>query len=376
MIMRKSALAAMTALAMVLVGVASPHASATVPVASVPTLSGGVNGQVYATLVVGGTVFVGGSFTAAVTAAGASVPRDNLAAFDLRSGALLSSWRSNANGPVRSLVSAGGWLYVGGLFTGIGGITQRYLVRVNPSDGTVDPGFRPALNGGVLALQPDAGEIFAAGEFNYVGSVKEQFLAKLDASSGALDRSFSAWAAGWVCGLALSPDLSTLYVAGNFAQLSGTARTGLGAVRATSGAIVGPAFASSVNPMLDLALSPDGAVLYGGSGNWNNTAAAWSVSTGKRLWHVVVDGDVQAIAYYNGEVFFGFHDGYQGDSQTKLLAVSSATGAVDPAFRPSFNQYWGVRAISVSAAGLVIGGEFTWVSGVWARNWARFPATG
>jgi hypothetical protein len=126
--------------------------------------------------------------------------------------------------------------------------------------------------------------------------------------------------------------------------------------------------------MMDLALSPDGATLYGGSGNWNNTAAAWNTATGARLWHVVAGGDVQAIAYYQGEVFFGFHDNYQGDSQTKLLAVNARTGAVDPSFRPTFDQYWGVRAISASAAGLVIGGEFTWVSGVRADNWARFPA--
>jgi hypothetical protein len=128
--------------------------------------------------------------------------------------------------------------------------------------------------------------------------------------------------------------------------------------------------------MLDLSLSADGSILYGGSGNWNNTAAAWNVSTGTRLWRVVTDGDIQAIAYYGGEVFLGFHDGYQGDSRTKLLAVNALTGAVDPAFRPSFNQYWGVRAISASAAGLVIGGAFTWVSGVWADNWARFPDPG
>lgn len=376
MIMGKSVLATTIALAMTLLGLVSPQASASVPVPGVPTLSGGVNGQVYATLVVGDTVFVGGSFTAAVTAAGTSVTRDNLAAFDLSTGALLNSWQANTNGTVRSLTSAGGWLYVGGLFTTIDGAGQRYLARVSLSGGARDAGFRPALNGGVLALQLDGSELFAAGEFNYVGSVKEQFLAKLDASSGGLDRSFSAWSGGWVFGLALSPDGSTLYVAGNFTQLSGVARTGLAAVRAASGTIVGPAFAYSVNPMLDLSLSPDGSVLYGGSGNWNNTAAAWNVSTGRRLWHVATDGDIQAIAYYDGEVYLGFHDGYQGDSQTKLLAVNSATGAVDPSFRPSFNQYWGVRAISVSAAGLVIGGEFTWVSGVWARNWARFPAAG
>jgi hypothetical protein len=75
-----------------------------------PTLSGGVDGQVYATLVVGDTVYLGGSFTHAQTQGGASVSRANLAAFDLDTGALLGGWRADVTGQVRSLASSGGFL--------------------------------------------------------------------------------------------------------------------------------------------------------------------------------------------------------------------------------------------------------------------------
>jgi hypothetical protein len=81
-----------------------------------------------------------------------------------------------------------------------------------------------------------------------------------------------------------------------------------------------------------------------------------------------VGGDAQAIDYYDGNVYLGFHDNYQGNKTTHLLRVDPSTGAVSPSFRPVFNQYWGVRTISAGTWGLVIGGQFTRISGVWARN--------
>src|SRR4051812_44968916 len=90
----------------------SPAAAA--PPSGLPALSGGVNGQVYATLVVGDTVYVGGTFTLAQTQSGAQVSRENLAAFELGSGRLVTAWKADTDGIVRSLAAAGGELYVGG----------------------------------------------------------------------------------------------------------------------------------------------------------------------------------------------------------------------------------------------------------------------
>ena len=66
-----------------------------------PALSGGVNGQVYAAVVVGDTVYVGGNFSLAQARGQASTSRDNLAAFDLNTGALRRSWRADVSGTVR-----------------------------------------------------------------------------------------------------------------------------------------------------------------------------------------------------------------------------------------------------------------------------------
>lgn len=128
----------------------------------------------------------------------------------------------------------------------------------------------------------------------------------------------------------------------------------------------------SVRPTLGLDLSDDGTRLYGAGGNSSNTMAAWSTGTGTRVWRVSADGDIQAVDYFDGVVYFGFHDGYQNNGTTKLLAADALTGAVDPDFRPRFNQFWGVFAISASSGGLVAGGQFTTVSGVRAPGVVRF----
>ncbi|HEY7607184.1 MAG TPA: laminin G, partial [Actinomycetes bacterium] len=75
------------------------------------------NGRVNAVAYLGGTIYLGGSFTAVE-----GQPRGGLAACDAASGNLLS-WNPNANGVVRALkVSpAGTRVYAGGDFTAVGG---------------------------------------------------------------------------------------------------------------------------------------------------------------------------------------------------------------------------------------------------------------
>src|SRR4051794_41799655 len=64
------------------------------PPAGVPALSGGVNGQVYATLVVGDTAYVGGQLTLAQTQSGAQVTRDNSAASQVGTRKTPTAWKS------------------------------------------------------------------------------------------------------------------------------------------------------------------------------------------------------------------------------------------------------------------------------------------
>jgi len=370
---RNSRLFAATAggAAVMLVATATP-AEAAVPQGP-PTLSGGVDGQVWATLVVGNTLYVGGNFTHAQTRAGASTSRVRLAAFDRSTGALIAGFRADVNGTVRSLASSGGYLYVGGGYTRIGGLAQPRLARVSLATGAADTGFRPQLDSQVRSIQVGNGAVYAGGQFTTSGGTSQAYLAKFNATTGAKIGAFTGTTNGPVDALALSPDGSRLAVGGHFNRLNGTTRTGLGVVDATSGALVGPTMQSSIRPTLSLAWSNDGTALFGGSGNSDNRVARWNSSSGVRGWNFSALGDIQAVAFYNGDVFVGFHDGFRGNTSTKLVAVNAQSGAIH-SFRPTFNHHYGVRAISAGSWGLVIGGQFTNVSGTWAHNWARWPA--
>ena len=84
------------------------------------------------------------------------------------------------------------------------------------------------------------------------------------------------------------------------------------------------------------------------------------------------EGKAQAVKYYDGMVYFGFHDGYQGNTNLKLLAVNATTGVVDSSFRPAIDSFSGKWAIEASSGGLVIGGAFTTVNGTRADRVAIF----
>jgi len=80
-----------------------------------PIASWQVEGTGLASAVVGDTVFVGGDFSTVRSPDGATVvTRNNLAAFDLTTGALKPAFQANTNGIVRSLVVSDGQLIVGG----------------------------------------------------------------------------------------------------------------------------------------------------------------------------------------------------------------------------------------------------------------------
>lgn len=349
-------------------------ATADVFVDGTPAASWRVNGTVYATEIVGDTVFVGGTFTTATSPDGQNVARRNLAAFSMTTGTLRTDWRADAGSSVRAIESDGTSIYVGGSFGRVDGQTRQRLAKVSVSTGAVDPVFRPALNDTVRAIAVDSSGVYIGGMFTTVNGVARQRIAKLS-SSGNLDTQFNARANHNVWGLAKAASSSVVYVSGPFTTLNGNSRNGVGGLNANTGATSGPSFGNAASPTLGLAANDDGSLLFGAGGTWRNAVSAWNTGSGSRLWTHMAMGDIQAVEYFQGTVYFGFHDGYGGNTQLKVLAADAHTGALDADFRPRFNRFWGVMAIAVSPLGVVVGGDFTSVSGVAAQGWARFRGT-
>lgn len=372
---RRAALGALTTLA-VLAGVAvtAPPAGAEVRYATTPVAGWSTNGTVRAVAVVGDTVYVGGSFTELRGPGGTpAVRRVNLAAIDRETGAVRADFRADTNGVVRSLVGDGGALYVGGSFTTLGGASRSRLAKLDLVTGARLP-WSASVTSHVYALAVSGDRVYVGGAFGTANGVARSRLAAFDAASGALRADFAPAADATVHAIAVAPGGDRVYVGGNFRAIGGVSRSYLAALGA-DGALLPTTFQHLSASILDLDVAPDGATVFAAQGGYGNQATAYDATTGRRLWLQRADGDVQAVRYASGTVYFGFHESFGGDTTVRLLAADARSGALDPAFRPAVDGYWGVWDIAASRDALAVGGEFLQVSGVATRGVAVLPNT-
>ncbi len=330
----------------------------------------GVSGTVFATAIVGDTVFVGGKFLKVHTTSGTRIDRQNLAAFSLSTGELLTSWTAGVDDTVRALATDGTSLYVGGRFLNASGEPRMRIAKFDAATGNLDPAFHPTFSGGVKAIDVDGSDLYVGGGFGTVSGTRHQNIVKLDTATGAVSGAFQATTDRAVWCLVKSPAGNTLWVGGLFEFANGQPRLGIGGLDSDTGALVGPEFGHTDTPVYGLDISPDGGMLF--AAQKSNQGGGWRVSDGERRWVVRMDGNAQAAKYFDGNVYFGFHDGYQGDVALKLLSADAVTGAVDPDFRPTFDRFMGVHAIDATANKLVVGGQWDNASGVARKNIAVF----
>jgi Ca2+-binding RTX toxin-like protein len=134
---------------------------------------------IYKLLQVGPTMFAGGDFSQVRNATGqATFDRDNLFSFNATSGAV-TPVSVSFNGPVWAMATDGTSLWVGGEFTQVNGDTHRKLVKLDPTNGAVDPAFDAALTtGDVTDAQLVNGRLIIGGKFS-------KALLALDPDTGA-----------------------------------------------------------------------------------------------------------------------------------------------------------------------------------------------
>jgi hypothetical protein len=171
------------------------------------------DGPVFALAVSGGALYAGGSFA---SLAGQS--RKNLGALDPATAQPLA-WNPGPNGPVLAIHSSVSIL-VGGEYTSAGGAAAR-LAAIDAATGQVTP-WNPGADGKVTALTTDGTSVFLAGEFANVGGQPRAGLAALDPASGAA-KAWNPNPDGPVTALAIAG--GPLYVGGSFAHSGAAARS-------------------------------------------------------------------------------------------------------------------------------------------------------
>ena len=372
-----------TALAAVLVvgALAAPVVQAAV-VGSTPVPTYQTNGRVNAILIQNGVIYIGGKFTAVRPAGSSSggVTRNHAAALSLATGQVLP-WNPNVNNTVQSIVGSGGTIYLGGSFGKVGNASHSRIAAVDATTGAVVSSFKPKPDKAVNSLALVGGTLYAGGAFLHVNGDPRSYLAAFNASTGALLSGWAPAADSSVKAVDVAVDGSRVYVAGNFTTIDGTSRRHVAALDPASGAPISSFSHGLGYAVVDMAVDANGVFIAGAGGGGN--FADLNLTTGALVWQGGTDGNVQAIATLDGEVYVGGHyDNYCGMqsgqhtcttsiTRHKLLAVDEATGALT-SWDPHANSTLGVFALAGSGTVLGAGGDFTKVGGRSQQGFAEF----
>jgi hypothetical protein len=342
-----------------------PATPATVSADALPTVQ--INGVAWTQVVIGNTVYVGGSFSNARPAGAAAgvntTARANLLAYNLTTGELISSWAPTTNGEVLSIAASPDQsrLYIGGGFTTVNGQTRNRIAALDRATGALITGFRASSDATVRAVAATSSTVYFGGVTTSVNGVARNRLAAVRASDGAL----LSWApnaqGGTVRGVALSPDNSTVLVVGSFTTMNGSGNPGYGmaALDPSTGASKPWAANSRVrNGGANAALTSvtsDGihtyvsGYIFGGGGNlegiakirWADGQLVWVEDCHGDTYHSLPTRDVvyaSSHAHYCGNIPGGFPETtprsfHFGNAFTQSVA---GTALADPLGYPSW----------------------------------------
>ena len=316
------------------------------------------------------------------------VTRQRIAAIDARTGDTVAGWQVNADAPVWSLeLSApdlahpGGILYAGGMFTRLTGANGTHfrdnLAAVDAATGAVLAGFTADTVGyteTAPVLDADGNPVMVCAPDGLGGEICEPLME-------------TTLQPGFVRTLRMSADGSRLLVGGEFVSVRGISRNNMAALNPLTGAVLAfNAELSTRRRVFDIEVDADR--IYAALGGGGGRGIAIDPVDGDGIWEVEGNGDFQAVAVTRGVVYFGGHFGtegsnpFEGRQRNKLAAVVAETGAV-LAFAPDFNSALGVWTLHASASNLHVGGDFTRIgptvpappgSGARALHYARLTA--
>jgi len=335
------------------------------------------NGRVNAVVYLGGTIYLGGSFTSVN-----GQTRNRLAACDAASGNLLG-WNPNANEVVRALAvsPAGSRIYAGGDFTAVGGAARARVAALSPSSGAAF-GWSPYVNDSVKAVTTSnsGATVYVGGDFSSAEGAGRRRLAAFNATSGNISTTFKPAVSNGagnfttVLSMDVSPDGDTLYFSGDFALVNGHSRRNAAAVSTGIATLRAWSPASSGDVAGDIILSPSGRTVFVAGRATGGYVQAYGPTTGgSPVFNVGTNGDVEALAIVSSTLYIGGHFTTVGGSSRGHLAALSASGGL-LSWAPTANGVFGAFDAAATSSRLAFGGEFTTVAGEGHQGLVQFSA--
>ena len=182
------------------------------------------------------------------------------------------------NGRVSAILFLNGTVYLGGKFTsvrpsgapaGTGEVARNHLAAFDAATGALLP-WNPGASAAVFSLAGTGNTVYVGGTFSKLGTSTRSRIGAVDATTGAVVSGFKPKLDAAVNSLAVGGGV--VYAGGAFTTANGVARTSLAAFDATTGAL-STAWApsaggnSSTTPTVtSVRLAPGGGLVYVGGG--------------------------------------------------------------------------------------------------------------
>lgn len=272
-----------------------------------------VNAAVNVITVDGSRIYVGGRFT---EASGNTTVR-RVAAFDL-SGNLITSWLprvQSAGFPpgldpqadpsrVNAIHVFGDRVIIGGLFTQAGALARRHLAAFAVSNAALD-NWNPGASSEIFALASRGSSLFVGGDFTEISGSARSALASYGSNLSLqnFDPSVTRVGSGGPASVnALVVEGSTLYLGGNFNRVGSTTRNNLAAVNSQGNPTSFNTGSQVSNPVTGVAVA-DGIVYVTAASGTNGQSLAFDASGSRQTWrNGVPNGAPLAIANLPGEI--------------------------------------------------------------------------
>lgn len=345
-------------------------------VSATPARTVGAKGKLVYDIVVlpSGRTILGGQFSAV-----GRLARTNLGAV-LANGKADRKFAPRTNGPVHAIAASadGTRLFIGGQFTRVNGEPRQNLAAIDAKTGALVADWQADTTGAVptvTALAVNGDELLVGGRFAGIDGSDKEKLAKLDATTGDLV-TWNTWVNGAVLEFGVDPDGSTLWLGGEFTRIRGTDQPYFGAVDLATGQPTAYEPTGNRSRVISLAVSSDGEWVYT-TNNDNKTMGFRPSSSPAPRWSRRADGNGQALAIWRNSLYIGGHFGKLTDTGTKrtfFAAVNRFTGSNkrwNPRARGANRGCW---AMTVAGDRLHVGGGFTHFKKRAQRLYARFDA--
>jgi hypothetical protein len=352
----------------------------------------GTDGQVFALKVAGTQVYVGGQFEKL-----GGQTRNGLAKVAGTTGGDLG-WIPNptfggGGGLIMAIEVSDDSVYIGGVFSNIGGQPVRNLAKLSATSGTAAANFAPNPDDIVLSLASSGATLYAGGDFNNIAGQSRPTLARLDAGTGALT-TFNANMVSTDSVRALAVGGSDLYLGGFLTSVGGQTRIAMSKVDGTSGAVrpFDPQIGDFDATVSVKTLAVAGTSVYaGGDLSFVNRVTRHGIAA------LDADGvptsfnpdagpggpntfnDVSAIAIKDNAIYLGGNFTSMGGQPRNRIAKVSLDGTLDPTFNPNATggNIPGVDTIVVTDSDVYAGGDFSSIGGQPRIDLAKLnPITG